>query len=81
MTIPKLLNALAKGPGGVQINISETSVTVSTRYQPTVTRRGRTLEEATIAVALAISHRRSCPDVKQAVREHEDYIAQVLGRP
>ena len=82
MNLQKLLDALAKGPGGVQINLTETSATVSTRYQPSVTGRGRTVREAAIKVAKVLSGGRSCPMVIQrAVLEHEDYMTQLAGRP
>ncbi len=83
MNVSKLLDALAKGPGGVQINMTEGCVvTVSTRYHPSVTGRGCTIEEAAIKVAKVLSlRRRPCPIIQQAVREYEEHMTLLIGRP
>lgn len=82
MKVQKLLDALALGPGGVQINLTETGATVSTRYHPSVTGRGRTIEEAAIKVAKVLSlRRRPCPIIQQAVREYEEHMTLPIGRP
>lgn len=43
----ELLDALSLGPGGVQINITENKVTVTTQYTPLVRGEGETIIEAT----------------------------------
>jgi hypothetical protein len=50
----ELLNALSRGYGGVQVNITESQVTVSTRYRPRITRTGDTLLEVAIEVGIAV---------------------------
>lgn len=50
----ELLNALAKGKGGVQVNMSKSGATVSTRYSPLVCARSETLFDATKDVARQI---------------------------
>jgi len=77
--VQELLDALAKGPGGVQINMTETGVTVSTRYHPSVTGRGRTVREAAIKVARVLS--KGCPILQRAVREHEEHMSLLIGKP
>ncbi len=44
----ELLDALALGMGGVQINITKGKVTIATRYHPFVRGKGTTLLEATL---------------------------------
>jgi len=43
----ELLDALSLGPGGVQINVTETKVTVTTQYTPLVRGEGETIIKAT----------------------------------
>lgn len=77
-----LIDTLAKGPGGVQINVVETGVTVSTRYHPLITCRGRTIWEAAIAVAIMLGKHPSCPkEIQWMVDEHEIYLRMLSGRP
>ena len=59
----ELLKALATGHGGIQIDVSETIVTVSTRYFPRVTVQRTSFDEAIVATALAVVQQMFCPMV------------------
>lgn len=53
----ELLDALALGPSGVQINVTEKLISVTTRYTPLVRGNGTTLVEATTAtVQKVVAH-------------------------
>ncbi len=55
-SIQELADALGKGPGGIQINVTEKDCTVSTRYRPYITRRAPTILEALQTVVDDASH-------------------------
>jgi hypothetical protein len=69
--IPELCDALALGPGGIQINVTEKGYTVSTRYRPYITKRAPTLLEALRAVVDAGYHRWRPFEVAVALHEFE----------
>jgi len=72
----ELLDALAKGPGGVQVNVTETGCTVSTRYNPTVTRRGSNIQHAALLVAVELWRRKWCPHaVRVALQVYDERTA------
>lgn len=50
----ELLDALSKGFGGIQINMTANSVTVITRYCPRIIKSAPTLLEAAMKVGTAI---------------------------
>jgi hypothetical protein len=54
MRVAELLDALSKGYGGVQVNLTKERVTISTRYRPRITRSGDTLLEVAIEVGIAV---------------------------
>ena len=70
----ELIDALAIGPGGVQINVTEAGVTVSTRYRPTITARGNSIEEAVFAVAKKAYKYAYHPEVVQALEEYDERV-------
>jgi len=72
----ELLDALAKGPGGVQVNVTENGCTVSTRYNPTVTHRGPNIQNAAFKVAAELWRRRWCPHaVRVALQVYDENTA------
>lgn len=74
----ELLDALAKGPGGVQVNISDKGCTVSTRYYPTVVHRGPDIMHAAILVAEHILRMRFTPKVVlDALRDYNEHTERL----
>ena len=74
MRTEELLNALAKGPGGIQINITDKGYTVSTRYQPTLTARSKkSIFNAAWCIAKKLWNRGWPPEVKAALEEYEEH--------
>jgi len=71
MSIQKWADALGKGPGGIQINITDTGCTVSTRYRPFITKRAPTILEALQAVVDAGYQRFRPTEVAIAIHELE----------
>jgi len=74
----ELLDALSLGPGGVQINVTETSVIVTTIYRPTVRGNGETLVEATSDAAgkVVMYHKKWDNMPKQVMAAVRMYIAR-----
>jgi hypothetical protein len=69
--VPELCDALALGPGGIQINVTEKGYTVSTRYRPYITKRAPTLLEALELVHIAGYQRFRPTRVAVALHEFE----------
>lgn len=75
----ELLNALAKAKGGVQVNISQSRVVVTTRYTPLVRGRGDSLLTASIDAAQQVLRavedcpewKDRCPDVLAALDDYD----------
>lgn len=66
----ELLDALALGPTGVQINATKKMISVSTRYTPLVRGNGTTLIEATMAtVQKVVSHYKKWGNVPKPVMD------------
>ncbi len=66
----QLLKALSQCKGGVQVNMSRSGATVTTRYTPLVKGQGKSLLEAAgncAQLLLGHSLRRYCPDVVAAL--------------
>ena len=66
MNEKQILDALKKGPGGVQVNITEKGYTVSTTYRPAKRCHGGTIREAAFGVAVALWSDRRCPAAVRA---------------
>jgi len=83
----ELLTALAQANGGVQINISRNSVTVSTRYTPLIRGTGKTVfqaaRECTKQLLAALkkhpTHRKYCPDVLKALDKYDKQSGYLCG--
>ena len=73
----ELLNALSKGPGGVQVNVTENGCTVSTRYNPKVTHCGSNIQHAALLVAMELLRRKWCPHaVRVALQVYNEHTAR-----
>lgn len=74
----ELLNALAQGPGGVQVNISDKGCTVSTRYNPSVAHRGTDIQHAALLVAEELLRRKWCPHaVRVALQVYDEHTTRL----
>lgn len=80
----ELLNALAQGRNGVQVNLTRTYATVTTLYAPSARGTGKTLMEAALNCVHDLSAtlnkvpqcRELIPEVVQAL---EDYDQHSIG--
>jgi hypothetical protein len=74
MRTNELLEALAQAKGGVQINVSRSGATVSTRYTPLTKGRGANVFAAARACASNLRsrvHPGDCPDVLRALDAYD----------
>lgn len=84
MRTNELLEALAQADGGVQINVSRSGATVSTRYTPLVKGHGANVFAAARACASNLRGRigsfpNACPEVLKALDayDHHSRVLQV----
>jgi hypothetical protein len=74
MRTEELLDALAKGSGGVQVNITAKGYTVSTRYQPTrVARSKKSIHAAAWNIAQRLWNSWCPPEVRKALEEYDQH--------
>lgn len=70
MRTQELISALVKGSGGIQINITDTKVTVSTMN---ITGEGLTIFDAAFQVAQKVLQRRYPKEVVAALKKYDAY--------
>jgi hypothetical protein len=81
MRTNELVEALAQAEGGVQINVSRSGATVSTRYTPLVKGRGANVYAAARSCASNLlghigshpDHAEYCPDVLKALDAYDKH--------
>jgi len=71
----ELADALARGPGGIQINITRKGCTVSTYYQPSISKKGPKMMDALLAVSREIWQKGSPKAVIKALEDYDEHTA------